>query len=106
MFKRNKEDFICEHCSYEVKGSGYTNHCPKCLWSKHVDVDPGDRAAECLGMMKPVKIEGDRIDRMMLTLECEKCHFKRRNSIGRSDDMDAVFELVKRQVKIAEARLK
>lgn len=24
---------MCEHCSAEVLGTGYTNHCPKCLWS-------------------------------------------------------------------------
>ena len=28
-----------------MKGNGYTNHCPKCLWSKHVDINPGDRGA-------------------------------------------------------------
>ena len=50
-FIKVKEDFVCEHCGAEVKGDGYTNHCPKCLWSKHVDVHPGDRAAECGGMM-------------------------------------------------------
>lgn len=38
-FTRVIEDFICENCGTEVKGNGYTNHCPKCLWSKHVDKD-------------------------------------------------------------------
>ena len=43
-FTRKVEDFTCEHCGREVHGNGYTNHCPHCLHSKHVDVNPGDRA--------------------------------------------------------------
>ena len=33
-FTKKIEDFTCDHCGYNVKGKGYTNHCPKCLWSK------------------------------------------------------------------------
>ena len=39
-FKRKKENFVCENCGAEVKGDGFTNHCPKCLYSKHVDIFP------------------------------------------------------------------
>ena len=53
-FQRTKEDFTCEKCNLVVNGSGYTNHCPRCLWSKHVDVNPGDRQATCQGFMEPV----------------------------------------------------
>ena len=56
-FQKTKENFICEHCGADVAGNGYTNHCPKCLWSKHVDVNPGDRAAQCGGAMEPIRIE-------------------------------------------------
>lgn len=57
VFQRTKEDFVCEHCGANVVGNGYTNHCPRCLWSKHVDVNPGDRAARCGGMMEPIRVE-------------------------------------------------
>ena len=57
-FQRRIENFVCEHCGEKVIGDGYTNHCPKCLWSKHVDVNPGDRMAHCGGMMKPEALEG------------------------------------------------
>ncbi|XOU94490.1 MAG: RNHCP domain-containing protein [Candidatus Kerfeldbacteria bacterium] len=53
-FQRKIENFKCEHCGKEVKGSGYTNHCPNCLWSKHVDIKPGDRQESCQGMMEPI----------------------------------------------------
>ena len=57
-FQRRIENFVCENCGYEVAGTGYTNHCPKCLWSKHVDIHPGDRSAACGGMMEPIRVEG------------------------------------------------
>ena len=63
-FIRKTEDFVCENCGQEVKGNGYTNHCPRCLYSKHVDINPGDRASDCGGLMKPVAVElrhGERI---------------------------------------------
>lgn len=91
-FKRNKEDFTCEHCGQAVQGDGYTNHCPKCLWSKHVDVDPGDRAAACGGMMKPVLLEGGTPD-YVITHECEECDFRRRNKVQHADDPAAVVAL-------------
>ena len=56
-FQRTKEDFTCEKCGLVVKGSGYTNHCSRCLWSKHVDVNPGDRQTTCQGFMEPVGVE-------------------------------------------------
>lgn len=48
-FQRQIEDFVCEKCGKEVKGDGYTDHCPRCLRSKHVDVNPGDRRSKCNG---------------------------------------------------------
>jgi len=37
-FSKKVENFTCEACGNKVKGSGYTDHCPNCLYSKHVDV--------------------------------------------------------------------
>ena len=71
-FIRTTEDFICENCGREVKGNGYTNHCPYCLYSKHVDVNPGDRAADCGGLMKPVAVELRKGERIIIH-ECDIC---------------------------------
>ena len=48
-FKMIDEKFICENCGYEVDKLNYTarDHCPNCLWSKHVDINPGDRLNDC-----------------------------------------------------------
>ncbi|MEK7129489.1 MAG: RNHCP domain-containing protein, partial [Patescibacteria group bacterium] len=43
-----EEPYECEHCGTSVMGGRYNNHCPSCLWSKHVDDKiPGDRASDC-----------------------------------------------------------
>jgi hypothetical protein len=93
-FKKTEEDFICENCGAEVKGNGYTNHCPKCLWSKHVDIHPGDRLADCGGMMEPVFL--DWSDGMFsITHECVKCGYKKRNISSPGDNIDILIDLGK-----------
>lgn len=94
-FTRTKEDFICEHCGEEVKGNGYTNHCPKCLWGKHVDVEPGDRAEKCGGMMEPTSVEmvgGNFI----LTHTCTVCGIARRNKAATTDDQNMILNRAKK----------
>jgi hypothetical protein len=92
QFQKRVEDFVCEHCGAAVQGSGYTNHCPKCLWSKHVDVSPGDRAAECGGMMEPVCIEGSSPD-YTLVHRCSACGSEKRNKLAPEDDIDEVLRI-------------
>jgi hypothetical protein len=91
-FQRNKEDFTCERCGFAVVGDGYTNHCPKCLWCKHVDINPGDRAATCGGLMEPVDaaLEGEGY---VILHRCAECGFERRNKVAKEDDFDVILEL-------------
>ncbi|MBQ9235456.1 MAG: RNHCP domain-containing protein [Alphaproteobacteria bacterium] len=96
-FSRRKEDFVCEHCGAEVSGSGYTNHCPKCLYSKHVDVMPGDRAEECHGMMRPIGIEMTR-DGYIIEHQCEKCGVVKRNKANENDNFEELLHLARSQV--------
>lgn len=93
-FIRNIENFICEHCGAEVEGSGYTNHCPHCLWSKHVDMEPGDRAATCGGLMKPVRIEGASPEYDIVQV-CEKCKHERRNKVAHNDSEETILAVVR-----------
>ncbi|MCC7205385.1 MAG: RNHCP domain-containing protein [Phycisphaeraceae bacterium] len=49
--------FACAHCGRKVQpltNGSYRNHCPWCLYSLHVDHEPGDRTATCHGLMEPV----------------------------------------------------
>lgn len=93
MFKRTIEDFVCEHCGETVMGNGFTNHCPQCLWSKHVDIDPGDRAAECGGMMKPVEIQKKGKEYVIIQT-CQTCGFTRANKAQKEDNFDMVLQIV------------
>ena len=88
------EDFVCEHCGFSVVGDGFTNHCPKCLWSKHVDINTGDRAEECRGVMKPVGAikKGDSYD---IVHQCQKCGFERNNKFQEGDDFEVLIGLSK-----------
>jgi len=97
-FIRNIEDFTCDHCKTKVTGDGYTNHCPHCLWSKHVDVNPGDRAERCGGMMKPTDFMIER-GKYIIVHRCETCGFERRNKIEGGDDFDEVLRLAKSRTR-------
>jgi len=91
-FKRTVENFVCEHCGVQVTGNGYTNHCPKCLWSKHVDINPGDRANYCHDLMQPIGIEkhGDTTN---VVHKCVKCGFTKHNKSTSEDNFETILRL-------------
>lgn len=82
-FVKNDSGFTCAHCGKEVSPLGFTsrNHCPFCLWSLHVDVNPGDRANSCGGQMQPIRSEPDTKhgDGYVIIHRCTKCGEIRRN---------------------------
>ena len=92
-FQRRQEDFTCENCGHFVKGNGYTNHCPRCLWSQHVDINPGDRAATCHGMMKPVGVELKKGEYIILH-RCVNCGFEKRNKVAKNDDFEILLKII------------
>ena len=97
-FQRRIEDFVCEHCGTHVKGNGYTNHCPRCLWSKHVDVMPGDRAEGCGGMMKPTAVEGTT-PHYRIVHTCERCGTVRRVDVAKHDSDESLLALVEENAR-------
>jgi RNHCP domain len=60
--RRTPGSFRCRNCRLDVStdapGTAHRNHCPHCLWSRHVDDTPGDRAALalCGSTMEPIAI--------------------------------------------------
>ncbi len=91
-FKRTKEDFKCDKCGFYAKGNGYTNHCPVCLWSKHVDINPGDRASECFGMMKPIDVL-TKAGEYIIFHKCIKCGHEKRNKTSKDDNFDVILKI-------------
>lgn len=99
-FTKNDSGFTCAHCGKEVQPLGYTsrNHCPFCLWSLHLDENPGDRASNCGGQMEPVRAEPDPRRGFIITHRCTKCGALRRNKAAaeakvQPDDMSLLISL-------------
>jgi DNA-directed RNA polymerase subunit RPC12/RpoP len=88
------ENFICENCGYTVEKLNYTarDHCPKCLYSKHVDILPGDRKNLCQGLLEPIGIEKFK-DTYKIIYKCYKCSKLHKNIIANDDNMDLIISL-------------
>ncbi|CAA9369228.1 MAG: hypothetical protein AVDCRST_MAG93-8261 [uncultured Chloroflexia bacterium] len=105
------QDFRCIHCGYMVPatyivaGVRNRNHCPYCLWSRHLDWrEAGDRLSACRAPMQPVglttkqsrnKYANERDGELMLVHECSECGVLDINRIAADDDaikLMAVFE--------------
>jgi len=91
-FQKRTEDFMCENCGKKNAGNGYTNHCKECLWSRHVDINPGDRKEECGGMMEPTEVEL-KDDGYIILHACTACGHFRKNKIAHNDNMDEVIRI-------------
>lgn len=96
QFNMIDEKFICENCGMDVEPLGYTarDHCPYCLYSKHVDINPGDRANPCKGLLEPIGIEKFK-DTYKILYKCKKCHKEHKNILARDDSMDEFIRISK-----------
>jgi len=90
-FTRTREDFRCDRCGLLITGNGYTNHCPACLWSKHVDDHPGDRSATCRGLMRPVRLLYAQ-GRFRIEHECTACGLHRTVRTQPNDDLSRLLD--------------
>ena len=89
------EEFECENCGKHVEKLGYSSrdHCPKCLHSKHVDINPGDRMETCHGDLVPVSVELNSKKGYVIVYKCNKCGKIRKNKAANDDNMDLIIEL-------------
>jgi len=96
-FIKNDSGFICVNCKKEVDPLGYTsrNHCPYCLYSLHVDNNPGDRKNTCRGVLKPVLSELGKKNKNLFTITfiCEKCKIKTKNKSAGDDNKNLLIQL-------------
>lgn len=88
------EEFICENCNKKVFTLKYSarDHCPHCLWSKHLDINPGDRQNSCKGMLIPIDIEKFK-DTYKIVYKCEKCGIMHKNIVAKDDDINKIIEI-------------
>ena len=93
-FFKKEEDFVCKVCGTKVKGTGYTNHCPNCLFSLHVDEEiPGDRLSTCKGLMEPLKAEIENGE-YTLTHKCQICKKVIKNKTSQEDNFEEILKLL------------
>lgn len=94
QFNMIDENFICENCGKKVQKANYTarDHCPYCLYSKHVDINPGDRQNTCKGLLKPVGIEKFK-DTYKILYKCTKCNQEHKNIMANDDDMNEIIKV-------------
>ena len=95
LFTKIDEEFICENCGKKVSKLGYTcrNHCPYCLCSKHVDINPGDRSEECHGLLEPIGVEISPKKGYVIVFKFKKCGMIRKNKAAKDDDMNLIIKL-------------
>lgn len=65
-----------------ISNGSYRNHCPHCLYSKHVDCLPGDRQNACHGLMKPIGLIYKSKKGYQLVHECLRCGVRRVNRVA------------------------
>jgi hypothetical protein len=89
VFTKINEAFTCGHCAHAVPPSSTTcrDHCPRCLHSLHVDVNPGDRAAGCGGLLVPKAYAPHKKKGFLIHYVCAKCQATR---VNRFLDHDAL----------------
>ncbi len=94
-FTEIDEEFICKNCGREVQKLHYTSrdHCPYCLYAKHVDINPGDRAEDCHGMLEPIGIENSPKKGYVIVYKCKKCGAIRKNIAAKDDNMSLIIKL-------------
>ena len=90
--------FTCEHCGVEVSldapGTSHRNHCPACLWSRHLDRNvPGDRKADCSGGMEPIAVTVRAEARWVLIHRCVNCGRLRLNKTAGDDNVMLLMQL-------------
>jgi len=102
-------DFKCRHCGSYVSsakllaGVSNRNHCPYCLWSRHLDLfEAGDRLAACKAPMRPVgltlkhsrnKYARAASGELMLVHLCTDCNRISINRIAADDVSDVIIEV-------------
>ena len=99
VFTKINESFICKNCQFEVPKADSTcrDHCPKCLFSLHVDNNPGDRQADCGGILKPTAWSQHKKKGYMIHYVCQTCFVIKVNKFlshdHYPDNFDALIKL-------------
>ncbi len=96
MFVKNDNEFLCVNCGKKIEKLGYTSrdHCNFCLYSLHVDIEPGDRKNNCKGILVPINIIQTSKKGKVIIYKCQKCKKEVRNIVAKDDDLNMIYKIV------------
>lgn len=98
----NTESFVCAHCGKTVQpegaGTDHRNHCPNCLFSLHLDNEPGDRASDCGGTMEPIAVWVRKGGEWALIHRCTRCGSLSSNRIAADDNPMLLMSIAMRPI--------
>jgi DNA-directed RNA polymerase subunit RPC12/RpoP len=108
-FNPRNTDFRCAHCRQHVSADALVagvynrNHCPYCLWSRHMDWrKPGDRLSACKGTMRPIGLSvkpkrnvyaAHGLGELMLIHLCTDCGKLSINRLAADDDGETLLDV-------------
>ena len=98
--KTENRGFSCQQCGCAVEpltNGSCRNHCPECLYSKHLDLQPGDRLSSCHGLMEPEALTQRSGKGLQIVHRCQRCGERQSNRVAtdtlQPDDWDLVVRL-------------
>ena len=96
------DTFVCKLCGRTVvsggAGSNHRNHCPYCLSSQHLDIEPGDREAKCGGIMEPIAVWVRKNGEWAIIHRCKICGALSSNRIAADDNPMKLMSLAMKPV--------
>ena len=100
-FTKLDESFTCQVCGKKVEKLGYTSrdHCPHCLSSIHIDINPGDRQNPCCGILKPIDLEYSQNKGYVLIYKCTKCNQIKKNKVANDDSKEMITKVSNKTYK-------
>jgi len=98
-FSKNDTGFVCVHCRCDVTPLGVSSrdHCTHCLHGLHVDVNPGDRANECGGVLVPSAVSPDAKHGYVIHYICAGCGARVNNRAAKDDNFEEILRVCKAQ---------
>lgn len=84
------DSFTCKVCGRlvvpESAGTDHRNHCPNCLCSLHLDIEPGDRESDCGGIMDPIAVWVRKNGEWAIIHRCRRCGVLSSNRVAADDN--------------------
>ena len=97
-----EESFTCKNCGWLVSpggaGTDHRNHCPNCLYSLHLDIEPGDREADCGALMEPVAVWVRKNGEWAIIHRCRSCAMMSSNRIAADDNPVKIISIAMKTI--------